>query len=528
MTDYTYYIKCLGDVEMGGLFGVVTENNCKTDLFFGIDYHSHLGTTMGGLAVLSDRITEPTYHTLTNSQFKTEFKDDFDEIDGNIGIGVISSRKADKQPLVFKSKLGTFALCTDGLLKNADMLVAELVEDGVTFNECSEPVNQTEVVGSLICRGGSIADGIYEMSKKITGTLSLLLLSEDERCVYSSSGVFPLIIGKKLTAQGDEWAIASETSAFPNLGYEVHSFPRYMDVVSIAESGVELRKQSNASIVFCPFLHVYFDFPASSHYGVSGETVRERCGGYLAEGDDVEATLVMGVADSGIPHAHGYAKTRTENAIKGIMTHLNQFVLGRLDNDVLRAKLVERIKSIVPVRRPVVKYTAGWGRSYIPPQQSTRDVIAYYKQVANPGMISNQSIILVDDSIRRGTQLRRFIKEKLGRYKPLAVHARVASPPQLFACYFDDTTKDSDLIARKAVKGIEGGLPANLDEYLDVSSEKYGMMVDRINESIGATSLRYIPLSDMVNAVVASPENNCLKAENICTYCWTGKPPVLR
>lgn len=512
---------------MGGLFGVVTANDCKTDLFFGIDYHSHLGTTMGGLAVLSDRIAEPTYHPLTNSQFKTEFKDDFNEIDGNIGIGVISSRKDDKQPLIFKSTLGNFALCTDGLIKNADALVTELVEDGITFNECSGSVNQTEVVGSLICGGESITTGIFEMLKKIAGTLSLLLLSEEERCIYSCSGVFPLVIGRKSTAQGEAWAIASETTAFPNLGYEVYSFPRYRDVVSIEESGVRLRKQSSVPIVFCPFLHVYFDFPASSHYGTSGETVRERCGGYLAEDDDVEATLVMGVADSGIPHAHGYAKKRAENAITEMVNTLNQFEQGKLDDRGLRARLVKRMKAIVPVRRPVVKYTAGWGRSYIPPHQSTRDVIAYYKQVANPEMIAGQSIILVDDSIRRGTQLRRFIKEKLWRYQPLAVHARIASPPQLFACYFDDTTKDSDLIARKAVERIEGGVPANLHEYLDASSEKYRMMVDIINESIGATSLRYIPLSDMVSAVVESTENQCLNAGNICTYCWTGKPPVV-
>jgi len=235
----------------------------------------------------------------------------------------------------------------------------------------------------------------------------------------------------------------------------------------------------------------------------------------------------MGVADSGIPHAHGYAKKRAENAITEMVNTLNQFEQGKLDDRGLRARLVKRMKAIVPVRRPVVKYTAGWGRSYIPPHQSTRDVIAYYKQVANPEMIAGQSIILVDDSIRRGTQLRRFIKEKLWRYQPLAVHARIASPPQLFACYFDDTTKDSDLIARKAVERIEGGVPANLHEYLDASSEKYRMMVDIINESIGATSLRYIPLSDMVSAVVESTENQCLNAGNICTYCWTGKPPVV-
>jgi len=511
---------------MGGLFGVVSRGDCAKDLFYGVDYHSHLGTTIGGVAVLSDRIAEPICHDITNSQFKTEFKNDFDTLSGNMGIGVIGSREDDRQPIIFKSKLGTFALCTDGAIKNAGVLVLKLVEEGVSFKESTNGFNQTELVGELICRGSSITDGISKMYAKIHGTMSLLLLSEEERCIYASGGVFPLVVGKKTTSKGDDWAVASETASFPNLNYEVYSYPKYRDVVSIDEFRVKVRMESGEKIVFCPFLHVYYDFPASSHYGINGEIVRERCGGFLAENDYVKPDLVMGVADSGIPHAHGYARRRIKLAIEKSKEDLRLFEQGHIDSSNLKANLMESLKSIVPLRRPVIKFTAGWGRSYIPPQQSTRDLIAYYKQVSNPHMMLNQSIVLVDDSIRRGTQLHEFLKDKIWPYKPKEVHARIASPPQLFACYFDETTNDSDLIARKAVEEIEGGEPEDLSEYQNITSPKYKMMIDIINEFIGATSLRHVSLRDMVKAIVEDPGNVFLKEENLCTYCWTGKRPV--
>jgi len=234
----------------------------------------------------------------------------------------------------------------------------------------------------------------------------------------------------------------------------------------------------------------------------------------------------MGVADSGIPHGHGYAKGRIEQATKKSMEALDLFDRGVMDANTFKAILTDTLETITPLRRPVIKFTAGWGRSYIPPQQSTRDMIAYYKQVANPGIISNQSIVLVDDSIRRGTQLQRYLKAKIWPHKPKAVHARIASPPQLFACYFDQTTNDSDLIARKAVERIEGAGSKDLREYLDVSTQKYKKMVAIINESIGASSLQYISLNDMVKAIIEAPENTMLKEENLCTYCWTGKKPI--
>jgi amidophosphoribosyltransferase len=511
---------------MGGLFGVVSRKNCANDLFYGVDYHSHLGTTIAGLAVLSEKIVEPICHDITNSQFKTEFKDDVQQLSGKVGIGVISSRRNDRQPIVFKSKLGTFALCTDGLIKNSDMLIAKMIGDGVSFKESPNGFNQTELVGELICQGNNIAEGIASMLDTIHGTVSLLLLSEDEQCIYAVSGVFPLVVGKKTTANGIEYAIASETTAFPNLQYDIYSYPKYKDIISINECGSVSRRESHEPIVFCPFLHVYFDFPASKHYGVSGEIVRERCGGFLADNDDVELDAIMGVADSGIPHAHGYARKRIELAVNKSKKVLSSFEQGTMDIPDLKRTLLKNLKSIAPLRRPVIKFTPAWGRSYIPPQQSTRDRIAYYKQVSNPQMITNQSIALVDDSIRRGTQLRRFLRDKIWPYTPKTIHARIASPPQLFPCYFDETTSSSDLIARRVVEEIEEGTFQDLSEYQDVASPKYKRMVNIINETIEATSLKYISLSDMIEAIVRAPENTVLRKENFCTYCWTGKTPI--
>lgn len=511
---------------MGGLFGVVSRENCVNDLFYGVDYHSHLGTTIGGMAFLSNKISEPIYHDISNSQFKTEFREDFERINGNLGIGIISSKKVDRQPIVFRSKIGTFALCTDGVIKNVEDLVSELIEEGTTFKELTNGFNQTELVGELICKGGDITDGIVKMYKKIHGSVSLLLLSEEERCIYASSGVFPLVVGKKDTLKGEEWAITSETSAFPNLNYEVYSYLKYNDVISLSKLGLQRRMESQEKIVFCPFLHVYFDFPASSHYGINGEIVRERCGGFLAENDDVKSDLVMGVADSGIPHAHGYVKKKIELASKKSKEAFSQFKGGAINSLELENIITESLELIPPLRRPVIKYTPAWGRSYIPPKQSKRNLIAYYKQVSNPQIIPNKSLVLVDDSIRRGTQLQRFLKEKVWPYNPREVHARIASPPQLFSCYFDEPSEDSTLIARKAIFKNEGKEHHDLKDYLDVNSPKYEKMVSFINETIGATSLKYISILDMKKAITETSENSLLVEENLCTYCWTGKIPI--
>lgn len=507
---------------MGGLFGVVSKNSFARDLFFGVDYHSHLGTEVGGLVFLDDNI-KMISHDISNSQFKSEFQEDYDKIKGRLGIGVISDLE-EEQPVKLESKIGTFALCTTGLIRNAEELYSELIESGATFKKSGvttgrTALNQTEIVGELISRGKNIVDGIERMYKKIEGYISLLLLSKDERCVYSSGDTFPLIVAKR----GEDWAIASETSAFPNFGYEIFKFLEYREIISVGESGLETRVNAPPKKKFCPFLHVYYGFPTSDYYGVNAEIARERCGGFLAEGDDVEADLVLGIADSGFPHSVGYVKRRMELAKEKAQTALEQFKQGKIDADNLEETMTKILKSVAPLRRPLVKYTPGWGRSYIPPTQEKRELIAKYKQVPNPQMIRDKRIILVDDSIRRGTQLQDLLTEKVWPYQPKEIHGRIASPPQMFPCIFDLSTRNQDLATHKAIIRIEGKDVENVSEYMDPENPKCEMMIEGIRKMIGFTTLKYQTLEDMIKAVIEAPNNKGLKREDLCLYCWIGK-----
>jgi amidophosphoribosyltransferase len=505
---------------LGGLFGVSSKNHLKRDLFFGIDYHSHLGTEVGGLAFLDGDI-KLVYHDISNSQFKSEFQKDYDTIKGILGIGVISDVD-EEQPVRFTSKIGTFALCTAGFIRNAKDLYDELIETGATFKKSrvksgKTVPNQTEIVGELISRGESVVDGIEKMYAKIEGSISLLLLSEEERSIYASGDTFPLILGNRV----DDWAVASETSAFPNLGYEVFKSLKYREVVSIGEIGVKTRVNASVKKKFCPFLHVYFGFPTSDYYGVNAEIARERCGGFLAENDDVEADLVLGIADSGFPHSVGYVKRKLELAKGKINADLEQFKEGKTDLDDLENTLKDTLRSVAPLRRPLVKYTPGWGRSYIPPTQEKRELIARYKLVPNPQIIHDKRIILVDDSVRRGTQLQDLLREKIWPYKPKEIHGRIASPPQMYPCIFDLSSRRKDLATCKAVKEIEEDKEIN--KYMDENSEDYRTMVEEIRKLIGFTTLRFQTLENLVKAVVEAPNNKGLKREDLCMYCWTGK-----
>jgi len=507
---------------MGGLFGVISKNNLARDLFFGIDYHSHLGTEVGGLAFLDDDV-KVVSHDISNSQFKSEFQRDYGAIKGGLGIGVISDRE-EEQPVKFESKIGTFALCTTGLLRNARELYFELIESGATLKKSSfkaggPALNQTEIVGELISRGDNVIDGIEKMYQKIDGSISLLLLSKDDGCIYASGDTFPLIVGKR----GEDWAIASETCAFPNLGYEIFIFLEYREVVSIGESGLKTRVNTPNAKKFCPFLHVYYGFPASDYYGVNAEIVRERCGGFLAENDDVEADLVLGIADSGFPHSVGYVKRKMELVKEKVRAALQEFEQGEINMNDLEGKVTKILGSLPPLRRPLVKYTPGWGRSYIPPTREKRELIAKYKQVPNPQLIRDMRIILIDDSIRRGTQLHDLLKEKVWPYQPKEVHGRISSPPQMFPCVFDLSTRNQDLATRKAIMSIEGKDLEDVSEYMDPKSPKYKMMVEEVSKMIGFTTLKYQTLEGMIKAVIEAPNNIGLKREDLCLYCWTGK-----
>jgi amidophosphoribosyltransferase len=285
---------------LGGLFGVVSKDSSVKDLFFGTDYNTHLGTEVGGLALLDNEI-ETISHDISNSQFKSRFKKHYNKMKGELGIGVISDTK-EEQPIKFEAKIGTFALCTVGLIKNSNQVFSTIVEKGATFKKSRHKngktiLNQTELVGELICTGNSITDGIQKMYDTIDGTISLLLLSERYRTIYAAGVTFPLVVGSK--KQG--WAVASETTAFPNLGYTVFKFLGYREIVALTQEGLKTRVPTSGKKKYCPFLHIYSGFPVSDVYGINSEIVRERCGGFLAENDEVKADLVLGIADSGLP-----------------------------------------------------------------------------------------------------------------------------------------------------------------------------------------------------------------------------------
>ncbi len=506
---------------LGGLFGVASKESCTRELFFGTDYNTHLGTEVGGLALLDGDI-ELFSHDISNSQFKSKFGKHFGKLKGELGIGVISDTK-EEQPIKFETRLGNFALCTVGLIRNSTKLYSYLKGEGATFKKSRQKMgksilNQTEIVGELICTGTSIADGITKMYEKLDGSISLLLLSENERAIYAAGDTFPLVVGSK----NESWTVASETTGFPNLGYSVFKFLDYREIISFSEKGLTTRVPSHGKKRFCPFLHVYSGFPASDFYGINSEIVRERCGGFLAENDTAKADLVLGIADSGLPHSVGYAKRKNEIAKEKIRNLLLDFKEGKIGAEELQRKIDNALDFVPPLRRPLVKYTPGWGRSYIPPVQRKRELIARYKQVPNPQMISGKSIVLVDDSIRRGTQLHNLLDEKIWPFEPKEIHGRIASPPQLHPCIFDLSTKHSELATCKSYGNVREiqDLAANLIS----SGPKYEAMVEEIRKGIGFTTLRFLTIEEMIKAVIEAPNAQNLKKEDLCLYCWTGCP----
>jgi amidophosphoribosyltransferase len=461
---------------VSGIFGVVSRKDCVEDLFHGTDYHSHLGTQFAGLAVLGKSIVR-RIHDISSSQFKTKFSRDYKKMQGRKGIGVISAK--DEQPIVINSRFGPFAIVTNGLVGNADELAAELFGKGYSFSEVTDgSINFTELVAKLIICGKSIVDGIDYAFSRIKGSCSLLLLNKDG--VYAARdrhGHSPLIIGRK----AGSWAVAAETTAFHNLGYAVVKEIRPGEIMLLDESGLKCQRRGNGCMKVCSFLWVYTGFPSSSYEGRNVELVREACGRCLARGDAVQPDMVAGIPDSGTAHAIGYA-----------------------------------IESGVPFRRPLVKYTPGFDRSYTPVTQQMRDLIARLKLVPIRDIIKGKKIVFCDDSIVRGTQLRNTIK-KLKECGIIGIHFRIACPPLMFPCKFNYSTRAlTELAARRAIRVIEGRDIRDISQYLDESSPKYRKMVALIAKSLGVTSLKYQKLKDLVSAI-GLPE------EQLCLYCWTGK-----
>jgi len=467
---------------MGGLFGVISDENCSKTLFYGTDYHSHLGTENAGMAVFGQKGFYKTIHSISQAQFKSRFVDDYKIMDGQIGIGVIDDDSP--QPLIFRSKFGTFSISATGLIANHEALTEKLLSEGISFTErTGGKVNSVELAAKLINRGKNIVDGIRRMQDAIEGSLCILILTE--KGIYAARdkfGRFPLSIGRGINDR-KALAVATEASSFPNLGFELVEFIGPGEIKFLSHTGkIETKATALPVRKTCAFLWIYTGYPSSIYDGVSVESARERCGAALARNDHVEADFVAGIPDSGVGHALGYA-----------------------------------MASGLPFRRPLVKYTPGYGRSYTPPSQDIRNLVATMKLSAIKDVISGSRMVICDDSIVRGTQLKNFTVKKLWDNGAKEIHIRPACPPLLFPCKFGSSTRSiSELAARRAIRAIEGKDIDNVSEYLDPRSKKYQEMIEWIRKDINVTSLMYLDIQEMIKAI-GIPE------EQLCLYCWRGE-----
>ncbi|HUV76810.1 MAG TPA: amidophosphoribosyltransferase [Desulfobacterales bacterium] len=461
---------------MGGFFGNISKKDCVKDLFYGTDYHSHLGTKRGGLATKHSKGFERSIHNIENNYFRSKFEGNLPELHGNKGIGVISDY--DAQPLIFGSHLGRFGIVTVGKINNIEELAKKAFRKKIHFYETSGgDLSPSEIVATLICEEDSFEDGIENAQETIKGSCSLLLLTEDG--IYAARdklGRTPIVIGKK---EGS-YAASSETSAFPNLGFEIDKYLGPGEIVFMTADGYEQRKKPNEKMQICAFLWVYYGFPASSYEGINVEFVRNRCGAALAGDDDIEIDCVAGIPDSGTGHALGYANEKK-----------------------------------IPYTRPFVKYTPTWPRSFMPQDQSIRDLVARMKLIPIKELIEGKKILFCEDSIVRGTQLQDNV-QVLFDYGALEVHMRPACPTLIYPCEFlnfSSSRSTLDLAGGKAISELGKGEDAFLDEYATSNSEKNAAMVDRIRQRLRLTSLKYQKLENLVKAIG-------LPKEKLCTHCW--------
>ena len=466
---------------MGGVFGVVSQANCTLDLFFGTDYHSHLGTRRGGMAVYGPGGFNRAIHNIENSPFRTKFERDVEELVGNIGIGCISDNEP--QPLLVQSHLGSFAITTVGKINNSDALVKLCYENGCThFLEMSGGnINPTELVAAMINQKDTIVEGIQYAQELIDGSMTMLVMTP--KGIYAARdrlGRTPLMIGSK----EDGYCISFESFAYINLGYTDYKELGSAEIVYVTPEGVETVSPPRKEMKICSFLWIYYGYPTSTYEGVNVEEMRYRCGDKLAGRDDVRPDIVAGVPDSGIAHAIGYAN-----------------------------------RSGVPFARPFIKYTPTWPRSFMPQNQSQRNLIARMKLIPVDALIRNKSLLLIDDSIVRGTQLGET-SEFLYQSGAKEVHIRPACPPLLYGCKylnFSRSNSELDLITRRVIQKREGeNAEAMLEDYANPDSTNYKEMVEEIGRELKFTSLRFHRLDDMIASVGIEP---C----KLCTYCWNGK-----
>ena len=466
---------------MGGFCGVVSKTDCVSDLFFGTDYHSHLGTHRGGMAVLGANGFERSIHNIQNAQFRSKFENDFGRFSGKVGIGVISD--TDPQPLVMRSKLGMYAIAAVGLISNMDELMAELFADyssQLQFSTTSGMVGPTEVVSALIATRPTLVEGLEYVQEKVKGSCSLLVITEDGRLLAARDryGRTPIVLGRK----EDGFVLVQESCALPNLGCEHVRDLGPGEIVEVTAEGVRTLVAPREEMAICAFLWIYYGFPASSYEGRNVEMSRYRTGSALAKRNPVAADAACGIPDSGISHALGYAH---EAGIK--------------------------------YARPFVKYTPTWARSFMPQDQRQREKVAAMKLIPVSGLIRDRRLIFCDDSIVRGTQLGKQA-DRLYSEGCREMHVRIACPPLLYPCRFLNFSRsrsEYDLLTRRYIRDQEGE-GADLAPYADPESAQYRGMVEFIRRKLNLTSLAFQTVDDLVSAIG-------LPREKLCTYCWTGE-----
>ena len=469
---------------MGGFFGVASKKDCVLELFYGVDYHSHLGTRRGGMAAYGNGEFCRAIHNIENAPFRTKFDRDVDEMKGNLGIGCISDYEP--QPLLIQSHHGSLAIVTVGKINNEEELLEKVFEEGHShFQEMSGgKINATELVASLICKKETLVEGIRYAQETVNGSLTLLLMTKDG--IYAARdryGRTPVVVGKKEEA----YCVSFENSAYINLGYEAYKELGPGEIDLITPESVEQLVAPGKEMKICSFLWVYYGYPTSSYEGVNVEEMRYKCGSMLAkrDGDSVHPDIVAGVPDSGIAHAIGYSN-----------------------------------ESGIPYARPFIKYTPTWPRSFMPTSQSQRNLIAKMKLIPVQSLIEDKKLLLIDDSIVRGTQLRETT-EFLYKSGAKEVHVRPACPPLVYGCKFLNFSRsksDLDLITRRIIQEAEGeNCPAEvLAEYADPDSCRYAKMVEEIRKIQNFTTLRFHRLDDLIASIGIDP---C----KVCTYCFNGK-----
>jgi len=464
---------------MSGFFGSILKEDCVSDVFYGTDYHSHLGTKRAGMAFFSkENGFQRAIHSLEDGYFRNKFEGDIAGFKGNIGIGVISDSEA--QPILVTSHLGRFAVATVSKIANIAELEERFMKMHRTFSETSQgSVNPTELVAMLISESEDFSSGIENVYNLVKGSCTMLILTEDRIIAARDRlGRTPIVIGKK----DNGYAVSFESCAFPNLNYEIEKFLGPGEVVSVTADGYEQLRQPGEKMQVCSFLWVYYGYPPSFYEGINVEECRYKCGAALAKNDQIEADFVAGIPDSGVGHAIGYSNEKS-----------------------------------ISLKRPYAKYTPTWPRSFMPQNQNMRDLVAKMKLIPNKAIIKDRCGIFLDDSIVRGTQLKDNVRD-LHEAGIQEVHMRIACPPLTHPCEFLNFSRSRsnlDLATHTAVKQLEGKENTDMKEYSDSNNPKYNAMVEQIRKNLDLTTLKFQKLNDLVEAIG-------LPKEKLCTHCWDG------